>query len=56
MNMESIYEYGSRARFWRPDRMFVDRSVPVTVYAVAAVTALAKIDRIVALRLKDILP
>jgi OHCU decarboxylase len=40
MNMESIYEYGSRAGFWRLYRMFVDRDVPVTVFAVA--TALAR--------------
>jgi peptidoglycan/xylan/chitin deacetylase (PgdA/CDA1 family) len=40
MNMESIYEYGSRAGFWRLHRMFTDRSVPVTVYAVA--TAMAR--------------
>ena len=24
MNMESIYEYGSRAGFWRLQRMFTD--------------------------------
>src|SRR5919107_2858341 len=35
MNMESIYEYGSRAGFWRIHRMFTERAVPVTVYAVA---------------------
>ena len=35
MNMESIYEYGSRAGFWRLHRLFTERSVPVTVYAVA---------------------
>jgi OHCU decarboxylase len=40
MNMESIYEYGSRAGFWRLYRMFVDRDLPVTVYAVA--TAMAR--------------
>ena len=40
MNMESIYEYGSRAGFWRLHRIFTDRSVPVTVYAVA--TAMAR--------------
>ena len=40
MNMESIYEYGSRAGFWRLHRMFTERSVPVTVYAVA--TAMAR--------------
>jgi len=35
MNMESIYEYGSRAGFWRLHRLFTTRAVPVTVYAVA---------------------
>ena len=40
MNMELIYEYGSRAGFWRLHRMFTERSIPVTVYAVA--TAMAR--------------
>jgi putative urate catabolism protein len=40
MNMESIYEYGSRAGFWRLWRMFTGRNIPVTVYGVA--TALAR--------------
>ena len=35
MNMESIYEYGSRAGFWRLWRMFGDRGLPLTVYGVA---------------------
>ncbi len=35
MNMESIYEYGSRAGFWRLWRLFGERGVPVTVFAVA---------------------
>lgn len=35
MNMESMYEYGSRAGFWRLHRMFTERDVPVTVFAVA---------------------
>ncbi len=35
MNMESLYEYGSRAGFWRLHRLFTGRSVPVTVFAVA---------------------
>ena len=39
MNMESIYEYGSRAGFWRLWRIFTERAMPVTVYGVA--TALA---------------
>jgi putative urate catabolism protein len=40
MNMESIYEYGSRAGFWRLWRAFTERDIPVTVYAVA--TAIEK--------------
>jgi len=39
-NMESIYEYGSRAGFWRLWRMFGARRIPVTVYGVA--TAMAR--------------
>lgn len=35
MNMESIYEYGSRAGFWRLHRLFTERSMPVTVFGVA---------------------
>jgi putative urate catabolism protein len=35
MNMESIYEYGARAGFWRLWRAFTSRSLPVTVYGVA---------------------
>jgi putative urate catabolism protein len=35
MNMESIYEYGSRAGFWRLHRMFTARDFPVTVYGVS---------------------
>ena len=34
-NMESIYEYGSRAGFWRLHRLFTERNLPVTVYGVA---------------------
>lgn len=34
-NMESVYEYGSRAGFWRLWRLFTARALPVTVYAVA---------------------
>jgi len=40
MNMESIYEFGSRAGFWRLHRMFVERGMPVTVFGVA--TAMAR--------------
>lgn len=34
-NMESIYEYGARAGFWRLHRLFVENEIPVTVYGVA---------------------
>jgi OHCU decarboxylase len=40
MNMESIYEYGTRAGFWRLHRLFTERDMPVTVFAVA--TAMAR--------------
>jgi putative urate catabolism protein len=35
MNMESIYEYGARAGFWRIWRLFTGRNIPITVYGVA---------------------
>ncbi|NJC28642.1 putative urate catabolism protein [Xanthomonas arboricola] len=35
MAMESLYEYGSRAGFWRLHRLFTARNVPVTVFGVA---------------------
>ena len=35
MNMESIYEFGSRAGFWRLHRLFTQRDMPVTVFGVA---------------------
>jgi putative urate catabolism protein len=35
MNMESLYEYGSRAGFWRLHRLFAEQNVPVTVFGVA---------------------
>jgi putative urate catabolism protein len=35
MNMESIYEYGSRSGFWRLHRMFTEHEIPVTVFGVA---------------------
>lgn len=34
LNMESIYEFGSRAGFWRIHREFTARRLPLTVYAV----------------------
>ena len=39
MNMESMYEYGSRAGFWRLHRLFTGRGLPVTVYGVAMAMA-----------------
>ena len=39
MNMESIYEYGSRAGFWRLHRLFTQRQMPVTVFGVAMALA-----------------
>lgn len=52
LSMESIYEYGSRAGFWRLHRLFTERGIPVTVYGVAmamernlaAVEAMLKAD------------
>jgi peptidoglycan/xylan/chitin deacetylase (PgdA/CDA1 family) len=38
--MESIYEYGARAGFWRLHRLFTGMGIPATVYGVA--TALAR--------------
>lgn len=35
MNMESLYEYGARAGFWRLHRLFGERELPVTVFGVA---------------------
>ena len=46
MNVESMYEYGSRAGFWRLWRMFRERAIPVTVYGIA--TALARNPEVVA--------
>ena len=34
-NMETIYEYGSRAGFWRLHRLFTGIDIPVTVFGVA---------------------
>lgn len=35
MNMESIYEYGSRVGFWRLHRIFSERNLPLTVFGIA---------------------
>ncbi len=34
MNMESIYEYGSRRGFWRLHKIFVERKLPLTIFGV----------------------
>jgi putative urate catabolism protein len=34
LNVESVYEYGARAGFWRILRLFTDRRLTLTVYAV----------------------
>ena len=39
-NMESLYEYGARAGFWRLHRLLTARGIPATVFGVA--TALAR--------------
>ena len=39
LNMESLYEYGSRAGFWRLHRLFTERRMPVTVFAVGMALA-----------------
>ena len=35
MSMESLYEYGTRAGFWRIHQEFVSRGLPMTVFGVA---------------------
>jgi allantoinase len=40
MNVESMFEYGARAGFWRLWRIFTERKIPVTVFGVA--TALVR--------------
>ena len=34
-NMESMYEYGARAGFWRLHRLFTGADIPLTIYGVA---------------------
>lgn len=38
-NMESIYDYGARAGFWRLHRMFTEMDIPVTIYGVTSALA-----------------
>lgn len=35
ISMESIYEYGARAGFWRIKQLFDDRNLPLTIFGVA---------------------
>ena len=35
MNMESLYEYGSRRGFWRIHKLFQEREIPITIFGVA---------------------
>jgi putative urate catabolism protein len=46
VNIESMFEYGSRAGFWRLWRIFTERKLPVTVFGVA--TALKRNPQVVA--------
>ena len=34
ISMESIYEYGSRSGFWRLDKLFREKKIPVTIFGV----------------------
>ncbi len=34
ISMESIYEYGSRSGFWRLDKLFKEKKIPVTIFGV----------------------
>ncbi len=38
-NMESMYEYGARAGFWRLHRLLTELGIPITVFAVASALA-----------------
>ncbi|MCX8507699.1 MAG: polysaccharide deacetylase family protein, partial [Rhodobacteraceae bacterium] len=38
-NMESIYDYGARAGFWRLHRLFTGMGIPVTIYGVTSALA-----------------
>ncbi|MEE2945958.1 MAG: allantoinase PuuE [Pseudomonadota bacterium] len=40
-NMESIYDYGARAGFWRLHKLFTRRKIPLTIYGVASALARA---------------
>jgi len=49
MNVESMYEYGSRAGFWRLWRLFTHHQIPVTVFGVAMALARSP-DAVAAMR------
>ena len=34
ISMESIYEYGSRSGFWRLDKLFKEKKIPITIFGV----------------------
>jgi allantoinase len=34
INMESLYEYGSRVGFWRLHKLFQEKNIPITVFGV----------------------
>ena len=51
-NMESVYDYGARAGFWRLHRLFTGANVPVTVYGVAAALARSP-DQVEAMQAAD---
>jgi len=34
MNMESLYEYGSRVGFWRIHNLFQEKKIPITIFGV----------------------
>jgi len=40
MSMESLYEYGSRAGFWRIHKLFQQRGLPLTIFGVTSALAL----------------
>ena len=35
INMESLYEYGSRSGFWRLHKLFQEKKIPITIFGVA---------------------
>jgi putative urate catabolism protein len=35
VSMESVYDYGARAGFWRLRKLFTDRQLPLTIFGVA---------------------